>query len=201
MVSAPAGADRELLHARGLSVARGDRPLLHDFSMSLMRGELVLVRGRNGAGKTSLLETLAGLRPPAAGEVERRAGLSWVGHRNGLNGALSAQENLEFWCGLAGVPRAGVVEALRRVGLAGRSRRRPSRQLSTGQRRRAALARLLIGAAPLWIVDEPLAGLDAEAQPLFAELLRDHAARGGATLLTTHQNLPQGATPQRVIDL
>jgi heme exporter protein A len=190
-----------LLYARDLSVARGDRVLIEQLSLKLVAGERLLLRGRNGAGKTSLLETLAGVRAPALGGVERLATLVWVGHRNGLNPGLSAEENLGFWCKLNELPDTGVADALKRMGLVGRSRSRPSRLLSTGQKRRAAIARLIVSPARLWLIDEPLAGLDVEALPLVADLLAAHEDRGGAAILTTHQALPDRVAPHRVIDL
>lgn len=202
MLARRSASDGEcLLQVRQLSVARGDRDIVTDFSLSLGRGTRCLLRGANGAGKTSLLEALAGLREPSGGAIVQRAGIVWVGHRNALNPALSAQENLAFWCELHGAPKAQAPDALKRMGLIGRTRSRPSRGLSTGQKRRAALARLLLSPAPLWLIDEPLAGLDVDAIPLFAELLSEHEARGGAVLLTTHQPLPDPVAPHTVVDL
>ncbi len=154
-------------------------------------GEVVHLTGRNGAGKTSLLETIAGLRQPEAGQlsVPPPERLHWIGHKNGLHPALSAVENLQFWCGLTGVDAAGIAVALDRLQLKA-ARHRPSRTLSTGQKRRTALARLLLSHRLWWLLDEPLAGLDVQGATLFAELVAEHRTAGGALLLTSHQALP-----------
>ncbi len=179
------------LIVENLALARGDRTLFAGFSLRIEAGEVVHLTGRNGAGKTSLLETLAGLRQPESGEltVPPPEQLHWIGHKNGLHPALSAVENLQFWCGLTGADAAGIGAALDRLQLKA-ARHRPSRMLSTGQKRRAALARLLLSQRPWWLLDEPLAGLDVQGAALFSELVAEHRAAGGALLLTSHQALP-----------
>lgn len=179
------------LVVENLSLARGDRTLFAGFSLTLQAGEVVHLTGRNGAGKTSLLETIAGLRQPEAGRIAGPAAeqLHWIGHKNGLHPALSAFENLQFWCGLTGADAAGIAPALDRLQLKA-ARHRPARTLSTGQKRRTALARLLLSQRPWWLLDEPLAGLDVQGAALFAELVAEHRAAGGAVLLTSHQALP-----------
>lgn len=184
-----------LLRAEGLSIYRGDRRLLADFELRLGAGELLHLRGPNGIGKTSLLETLAGLRPVREGHVHgpgEAAGLHWLGHRNGLSLSLSPLENLQDWCGFNGLPAEGVAAVLERLGLPARARLRACRRLSAGQKRRAALARLLLVPRPLWLLDEPLDGLDAAGLALFAELATAHLDSGGAVLMTSHQPLPAG---------
>ena len=182
-----------LLRATQLSVTRGERVLLQGFDLVLDAGQALHLRGRNGAGKTSLLEVFAGLRRPQAGELQapEAGGLHWLGHRNALNLALSPLENLSFWCGLNAVAETVVMPALERTGVA-RLRHRACRTLSAGQKRRSALARLLLVQRPLWLLDEPLDGLDAEGLELFASLLREHLAQGGAAVVTSHQPLPPG---------
>ncbi len=174
-----------------LAIARGDRVLFAGFSLQIGAGEVVHLTGRNGAGKTSLLEAIAGLRQPEAGTITGPAALHthWIGHKNGLHPALSAVENLQFWCGLAGADAARIPTVLDRLRLKA-ARQRPARTLSTGQKRRTALARLLLCRRPWWLLDEPLAGLDAEGAALFAELVAEHRAAGGSVLLTSHQALP-----------
>lgn len=179
------------LVVENLALARGDRTLFAGFSLRIEAGEVVHLTGRNGAGKTSLLETIAGLRQPEAGRIAGPVAeqLHWIGHKNGLHPALSAVENLQFWCGLTGADAAGIGAALDRLQLKA-ARHRPSRTLSTGQKRRTALARLLLSHRLWWLLDEPLAGLDVQGAALFAELVAEHRAAGGALLLTSHQALP-----------
>ena len=146
-----------------LTVARGDRLLFEGLSLRAEPGAAVHLVGRNGAGKTSLLEAIAGLRRPEAGRIDGPAPerLHWVGHRNALHPALSAVENLEHWCGLHDADPAGIAPALDRLQLKA-ARHRPARTLSTGQKRRSALARLLLQRREWWLLDEPLAGLDTD---------------------------------------
>lgn len=185
-----------------LALARGDRRLFANFSLTIASGEVVHLTGRNGAGKTSLLEAIAGLRPPEAGRIRGPAAgaLHWLGHKNGLHPALSAVGNLTFWCGLAGVDAMRIGPVLDRLQLKA-ARHRPCRTLSTGQKRRTALARLLLQARPWWLLDEPLAGLDVEGAALFAELVAEHRAAGGSVLVTSHQALPAACGAVRDVAL
>ena len=191
------------LHVHNLAVARGDRTIVEGLDFGVAAGEILHIRGRNGAGKTSLLEVLCGLRQPAAGRIENApeaARRHWLGHKNALNPALSPEENLRFWCALNGQPESGVAQALQDVGLKN-LRHRPCGKLSTGQRRRAALARLLAAPRPWWFLDEPLAGLDHAGIELLARLLEAHAKEGRAALLTSHQPLPPELAGVRHLDL
>ena len=181
------------LSVKNLSIARGDRILFSGLSFAVAGGEALHVQGRNGSGKTSLLETLCGLRRPEEGRIEPRpegGDFHWIGHRNALNAALSPRENLEFWCGLNGADPGSAPDALARAGL-GRAADRACGQLSTGQKRRAALARLLAQKRGWWFLDEPLAGLDDEGAAWFAQLLSGHLQAGGAAVLSSHQPLAQ----------
>ena len=191
----------KLLLFKDLSVARGDRILLRGLSGELAAGELLHVRGANGAGKTSLLEVLAGLRAAEAGEVTRTFevdGCHWVGHRNALNEALTPQENLRFWCEVNGAPVDGVRAALREFELLGVADQ-PCRTLSAGQKRRAALARLAAVDRAVWFLDEPLSALDAAGVKHWLGLLDAHRQRGGAAILTSHQ--PIDVKGLRTMDL
>lgn len=185
-----------------LALARGDRTLFAAFSLRMGAGEVVHLTGRNGAGKTSLLEAIAGLRAPESGSLQAPEPIQthWIGHKNGLHPALSAVENLVFWCGLVGADAQRIGPVLDRLQLKA-ARQRPVRTLSTGQKRRTALARLLLQARPWWLLDEPLAGLDVEGAVLFAELVAEHRAGGGSVLVTSHQTLPAACGSVRDVAL
>jgi len=179
-----------------LAVRRSGRRVFAGLSFALGAGEALAVTGRNGAGKSSLLAVLAGRLRPAAGRVAAEGVgeasipecLHVVGHRDGLKGALTAEENLAFAQALLGAPRLAPKAALERLGLA-HARALPVAYLSAGQRRRVALARLLVSARPLWLLDEPTAALDAASQDLLAGLMDEHRAGGGLVVAATHQSL------------
>lgn len=187
-----------LLSFANLAVARGDRVLQQGLAGEVRRGELMQLRGPNGAGKTSLLEVLSGLRLPEAGAVERAAPLHWVGHRNGFAAPLTPHENLVFWCESQGLSTRNVRAALREFDLESLADRACA-TLSAGQRRRTALARLVLERRPLWLLDEPLAALDAAGIERWQHLLADHLKSGGAAVLTSHQ--PVGVPVASALDL
>jgi heme exporter protein A len=184
------------LVASGLAVRRGPRFLFRGLDVSLSGGQVMQLTGPNGSGKSTLLRLLAGFSPPDAGTVgiagadEEAPGmfLHYFGHREGLRPALTARENLAFLAGLLGGDESRIAEALTRLGIA-RLIDLPVRVLSEGQRRRVALARLLVIDRPIWLLDEPLASLDAEAIATVSTLLADHAKTGGMALVATHQSL------------
>jgi len=191
--------DRPMLELRDLAAVRSNTLLFRRVSLLLHAGEALRVAGPNGAGKTTLLRVICGLTEPARGEVrwdgtpistlgdDYRARLAFLGHQEGHLGDLTAAENLR----LAGqnVAPDAVASALEQVGL-GALADQPARFLSQGQRRRLGLARVRLRAAPLWILDEPLTGLDRQGVELTAHLLAQHLADGGLVVLTTHQDLP-----------
>ncbi len=193
---------RPLLSVSDLACTRGDRCLFSGISFSLQAGEILLVQGANGRGKTSLLRLLTGLAEPVQGEVRWRdrpirevregyyAEMAYIGHLNGIKDDLTPLENLRLSAGLAGrvLDPALAEQTLSRLGLA-RCLDLPSRVLSFGQRRRVALAGLLTAGALLWILDEPLTGLDVHGVALVESLLKEHAVRGGLVVMTTHQSL------------
>ena len=192
-----------LLAVEALTLCRGSRKLAADLSFDLDTGTALHLRGSNGVGKTTLLEVLSDLRRVEAGQVSQRpdpSQLHWLGHKNALNLSLTPQENLEFWCGLHAVDVAGISSALEKLGVS-RVRHRPCRTLSAGQKRRTALARLLLSPRKLWLLDEPLDGLDAQGLALFADLLNQHLQRGGAAVITSHQPLPLGVMSVRELQI
>jgi heme ABC exporter ATP-binding subunit CcmA len=183
----------------------GRFPALAGVDLSLEAGEVVVVVGANGAGKTSLLRTCAGLLAVTAGEalvlgvdlttdhtaVRRHVGL--LGHAAPLYDELSAAENVRFAVRALGLPAAAGDAALERLGLVGRLRTTPAGRLSAGQRRRVALAALIARRPALWLLDEPHAGLDAPTRALLGVLIGEAAAEGAAVLLSSHE--PELAVP------
>jgi heme exporter protein A len=203
-----------VLEASNLDCRRGGRTLFRGLSFSLHGGELLRIAGANGSGKTSLLKILCGLLAPEAGEVRWQGTpirqlredysrhLVYLGHAPAVKDDLTAAENLTVACTLAGRTASPqqAREALERYGLAADGA--ALRRLSQGQRRRAALARLLLSAdAPLWLLDEPFAALDAAAARFTEALIAGHVAQGGAVVYTTHQEANIGAAALRVVEL
>lgn len=184
------------LTATGLACRRGGRLIFEDLGFALAAGEAIALTGRNGAGKSSLIAMLCGRLRPAAGrftvtgaEDAPLVELSHlVGHRDGLKSALTAQDNLRFAQDLLGDPGLSPEQALDRVGLA-HVAALPVGYLSAGQRRRVALARLLVSRRPFWLLDEPMAALDLAAQAMLTGLMQGHCAAGGAILAATHGSL------------
>lgn len=184
------------LTVENLCCRRSGRRVFSGLSFALGPGEALAVTGRNGAGKSTLLAILAGrLRQESgrvsiadAGEASLPECLHVVGHRDGLKSALTAGENLAFAQKLLGAARLDPRAALGRMGLA-HAHDLPVAYLSAGQRRRVALARLLVCARPLWLLDEPTAALDTASQALLATLMAEHRAQGGLVVAATHQAL------------
>ena len=183
--------------------------------MSLAPGSVTWLRGRNGRGKTSLLRLLAGLSTPMAGEIRiagktlRQGGADWrrklvyIGHQNALKDDLAADEALRFLARLHGVDVTGpqVSQALQRLGVHNRQHA-PVRTLSQGQRRRVALARLVLSQdSPLWLLDEPFDALDTDGIAALNDVIAAHAAAGGCVLLTSHQPLTLTRPVPAVFDL
>ena len=186
------------LEASGLVVFRGERLVLDGVGLSCAEGGALLLTGPNGAGKSTLLRVLAGLRAPDAGSLSWNGApvaddtlaharrVAYLGHQDALKPGLSLAENLR----LAEITGGGVLEeALEAVALAD-LRDLPARLLSAGQKRRAALARVLLLRASLWLLDEPSLGLDSHAITLLGALLARHRAGGGLVIATTHVPLP-----------
>jgi heme exporter protein A len=174
------------LIAENLACRRGERLLFRRLSFRLEAGAACHVTGANGAGKTTLIRAVAGLTTPFAGEVLREGALALLDERTGLDPDLPLGKALAFWLALDGAADAAAIMArLRLAPLA----EVPVRYLSTGQKKRAALARVLGQGAPLWLLDEPLSGLDTASQGLVSALVREHCAGGGIALIASHQPL------------
>jgi heme exporter protein A len=186
--------------ASNIAIDRGGRRLLSNLSFELNAGEALAVVGPNGAGKTSLLRALAGLLPLAEGALSHEGGVEdaalgeeahYLGHANGLKDGLTPRENLEFWAAMLDLDRREGLSpraALEHLGLA-HTVDFPVRALSAGQKRRVALARLLVARRPLWLLDEPLNALDEASQRRFSEIMREHLAGGGLIVAATHARL------------
>lgn len=203
--------DKPLLEFRGVYCERDDAPLFAPLSFVVSAGALVQLEGANGVGKTSLLRCVGGLSSRFRGELwwrgqplaRQRADFAaaslFLGHAAGLKAALSPRENLLWWASLRGLDvAAGADAALARVGLAGYEHS-PCYQLSAGQQRRAALARLFVATAWLWILDEPFTAIDRQGVAELESWLAAHAEAGGAVLLTTHQPLSMARPPLKVL--
>jgi len=190
-----------MLSVIDLSCHRGERRLFSGVCFQLKAGTCLHLEGDNGVGKTSLLRQISGLSPVSAGQVDWcgqpiadnesfRAQRIYLGHNLALKDDLSAMENLQFDAAIEGqaVDPDKVLGALKSLGLKGREHL-PVRVLSQGQKRRAALARLLTRQASLWILDEPVVALDMPAQAAVAGVLKAHLEKGGTVLFTSHQPL------------
>ena len=172
--------------AKDLACRRGDRLLFRRLALELGAGEACHVTGANGAGKTTLIRTLAGLSDPFAGEALCEGSVGLLDERIGLDPEQTLGAALNFWFALDGCShRQAVLERLRLSELI----EVPVRYLSTGQRKRAGLARLLGQVADIWLLDEPLSGLDTASQALVEELVTQHCAGGGIALIASHQPL------------
>ena len=178
-----------------LAGRRGGRLLFEGLDLMLGPGDAALVTGANGAGKSSLLRIIAGLLAPAAGEIRSNGTIGWLGETAALDPGRTLHDALRFWARIDGRGSGEVTAALDRMGIGGIGGV-PVRMLSTGQRRRAAIARVIASGAALWLLDEPGSGLDEAALAALAETIAAHRANGGIVVVTTHQPLAiDRATP------
>ncbi|MEL4376470.1 heme ABC exporter ATP-binding protein CcmA [Brucella cytisi] len=195
------------LEAENLAGERGGETIFAGLSFALSEGEALVVTGPNGSGKSTLLRIICGLLLPEAGKVELRedstvlpvrAACHYLGHQNAMKPALSVRENLSFWQKFNGAAQTEIDEALEAVDLPG-VEHLPFGYLSTGQKRRVSIAKLLVSHRPLWIVDEPTAGLDKASEARFAELMRGHMRDGGMIVAATH--IPLGLEGVSALDM
>jgi len=202
-----------MFSATNLHLWRGDLHVLRGLGFAVEAGRCLQVTGVNGAGKSSLLRALCGLLPLEEGAVSWRgidtrkdryafhAELAWLGHGTALKGDLSAGENLRYAVGLRrSVTSTEIDRALASVGFADADRRLV-RQMSAGQQRRVALARVLLLDCALWMLDEPTSNLDTRGQAMFSELLGKHLERGGLAIVATHQALALPAERLQALEL
>lgn len=186
-----------MLVARNLACVRGGRSVFAGIEFSLEEGDVLALRGPNGSGKSTLIRLIAGFLSPVMGEIswkgenirsslaDHRARLHYVGHADGIKNLLSVRENLAFTCALNGAANGALDLALQTFDL-GSLVDTPGRFLSSGQRRRLSLARLVAGERPLWLLDEPGVGLDAANRARLENAIDRHRQDGGITILATH---------------
>lgn len=203
-----------MLEVRDLECVRGDHRLFTGLNFQLQGGELLRLRGSNGSGKTSLLRVVCGLLEPAEGEVlwqgenilaqrdEFNGALLYLGHLNGVKAELTGFENLRISNALRGNPVTDdqIYDALEQIGLGGREDL-PTQVLSQGQKRRVALAQLLLSDAELWLLDEPFTALDVGAVDMLGKLIESHLQKGHMVMYTTHQEVAMRAGALREVDL
>jgi heme exporter protein A len=200
------------LTGRYLECARDDRVLFTDLNFDIGPGEALLVEGRNGTGKTTLLRMICGIRRPDAGDIlfngecifslgsDYHTHMAYVGHMDGIKRELTAEENLRVADALGRPGRLSVPEALDRIRLSG-FEDVTANKFSAGQRRRLALARLLVSQSDLWVLDEPFTSLDRYGVKLVEELMAEHIAAGGLLAVTSHHDVDLGKAGVHRLDL
>lgn len=198
------------LVADQIAVARGEDVIFTDLTFTASSGQALVISGPNGSGKSTLIRAVAGLLPLTNGAltVDNKTAefgdrtiaelCHFLGHENAMKAAFSVRENLKFWQQFCGDPHLDVEEALDFVGLAGLGSL-PYPHLSTGQRRRAAIARLLVSYRPIWLLDEPTSGLDSASEEQFTKLMNAHLDDDGLILVATH--VPLALDNARSLDL
>ena len=185
------------LHINQLSVPRGMVLVINKLSHQQRVGDICCLTGPNGAGKSTLLRTIAGLIPAVSGDISCVAPIIYVGHTNGLSGAISGRENLACWSKINGfLASENAIDAALSSFATNHFADMPVQVLSRGQRRRLALARLALSPAnSLWLLDEPDAGLDQTSRRILDEIVQKHAIAGGMVLAATHLDFAAAAKP------
>jgi heme exporter protein A len=199
-----------LFQGDALACRRGEALIFETVGFALEPGDALWLSGPNGSGKSSLLRLMAGLLTPLHGAVTwdgaaigadreaHRARLRYLGHLDAVKTHLTVAENLGFWAGYWGIARSAVAPALMRLGIAHLAAA-PARHLSAGQRRRAALARLALERAPLWLLDEPSAALDTDGIERLVQLIAEARAAGSIVVFSSHDTLPVPDMKQLVL--
>ena len=175
----------ELLRLDNVACIRGDRLLFEDLSLTLNRGDALWLRGPNGTGKSSLIRLAAGLLRPASGTVERRERIALIDEASALDAELPLRRALDFWARIDTVDGHRVDRAMEEMALVPLAEV-PVSMLSTGQRKRATMVRVIASGAPIWLLDEPANGMDDAAQARLVAAIAQHRANGGAVLLASH---------------
>ena len=190
-----------LFQGNALGCRRGEALIFDSVDFALEPGDALWLSGPNGSGKSTLLRLMAGLLPPADGILAwndapvaadreaHRSRLRYLGHLDAVKGHLTVAENLHFWAAYWGLSETSAAPALKRLGIAHLAAA-PARQLSAGQRRRLALARLALGPAPLWLLDEPSAALDSDGLERLGTLIAEARTGGGIVIFSSHDRLP-----------
>ncbi|MBL94847.1 MAG: Cytochrome c biogenesis ATP-binding export protein CcmA [Alphaproteobacteria bacterium MarineAlpha3_Bin5] len=189
-----------LFEARNLKCCRGDRTVFRGLSFCLEEGQALVLKGRNGSGKSSLIRILAGLLSPVSGDViwegetvfnepeEHFQRFQYIGHLNAIKPTLTISENITYWVKLHGGKLAYLTKALKKFDLEN-VLDLPVRFLSAGQKRRVGLVRLIVSSSVIWLLDEPATSLDNAMIEQLENIIRDHRKEGGIVILSTHQNL------------
>jgi heme ABC exporter ATP-binding subunit CcmA len=202
-----------VIELNGVVAVLGSFPALAGVNLTVDRGEILLLQGPNGAGKTSLLRVCAGLMPIERGtgtilgvdlatnrqDIRTRVGL--LGHTNGLYLDLTVEQNIQFWASTVGASQDEVASAMRTMHVDGRLAKVRAGQLSAGQRRRTALASLIVRRAEIWLLDEPHAGLDASGRDELDALLRSAVAAGATVVLASHESERAAGLATRTITI
>ena len=187
------------LHVKKLACLRNEQVLFSDLDLSLSPANVLFLQGENGSGKTSLLRILCGFRLPDEGDItwgdqsissvpEYSQNISYVGHKNGIKDELTVEENLNLMRSMATASDIETESVLKQIGLF-KQADVLSRQLSAGQKRKLALARLMMTNNSFWVLDEPFTSLDKASVGFFESLIKQHIKRGGMLILTSHHDI------------